>query len=181
MKSAFDPEDVLRLPLMANLATLAEDGAPRNAPVWFAWEAGALWMLGSAESASVRRVARDPRVAVEIVDYDNAAGILRHLGLRGRATVEPMDAALFRRLLTRYLGPPQAWNPWFVDEIARVDDPSGRLIRLVPDTVFANDASFFRTGPDLATGQAPPRGPAGGIGGPPPAGPRPRSRGREPS
>lgn len=152
VKTEFDPEDVLRLPLMANLATLAEDGAPRNAPVWFQWEGGALWIPGGANNASTRRVARDPRVAVEIVHYDNAAGILRHLGLRGRATVAPMDAALFRRLLTRYLGPPATWNDWFIDRVACIDDPAGRLIRLVPESVFTNDASFFRSGPDLATG-----------------------------
>lgn len=151
MKTPFDPDDLLRLPLMAILATLAEDGAPRNAPVWFQWEKGVLWMLGSADSASVRRVLRDPRVAVEIVEYDNAGGVLRHLGLRGRASVAPMDPALFRRLLARYLGPEDQWNPWFIDEIACIDDPSGRLIRLAPDSVFTNDVSFFRSGPLLAS------------------------------
>jgi len=136
---------------MANLATVAKDGAPRNAPVWFQWEAKALWMLGSATGASVQRIHHDPRVAVEIVHYDNNGGILRHLGLRGRATIEAMDAALFRRLLTRYLGPETEWNGWFIAEVARIDDPSGRFIRLVPETVFTNDVSFFRTGPHLAT------------------------------
>jgi PPOX class probable F420-dependent enzyme len=151
MKAAFDPADVLARPLMANLATLADDGAPRNAPVWFHWEDGALWMPGGTDNASTRRVARDPRVAVEIVDYDNPAGILRHLGLRGRATVAPMDPDLFRRLLTRYLGSPETWNAWFIDEVARIHDPGGRLIRLQPDSIYTNDASFFRTGPRLAT------------------------------
>ena len=151
MKTSFDPEQVMRLPLMANLATTAEDGAPRNAPVWFQWEDGALWMLGSAGNASVKRIARDPRVAVEIVQYDNAGGILRHLGLRGRATIEAMNPDLFRRLLVRYLGPTEDWNDWFIAEIARIEDPSGRLIRLAADTVFTNDVSFFRTGPRLAT------------------------------
>lgn len=151
MPTPFDPGEVLALPLMANLATVAEDGSPRNAPVWFQWEDGALWMLGSEGNASVGRIAADPRVAVEIVQYDNAGGILRHLGLRGRATVEPMNPDLFRRLLTRYLGPSDSWNPWFIDEIARIEDPAGRLIRLVPDTTFTNDVSFFRTGPDLAS------------------------------
>ena len=31
MKTTFDPDIVLRLPLMAHLATIAADGAPRNA------------------------------------------------------------------------------------------------------------------------------------------------------
>jgi hypothetical protein len=159
MPTPFDPEDVLRLPLMANLATLAADGAPRNAPVWFQWEAGALWMLSDDTSSSAARIARDPRVAVEIVQYDNAGGRLRHLGLRGRATVEPMDPALFRRLLTRYLGPEPDWNPWFIETVARIDDPAGRLIRLAPETVFTNDASFFRTGPRLATDRGAPCSP----------------------
>lgn len=150
MARAFDPADVLAMPLMANLATVAADGAPRNAPVWFAWEEAALWMLASSDGSSVARLAGDPRCAVEIVHYDNAAGILLHLGLRGRASVEPMDPARFRRLLARYLGPEPGWNRWFIDEVADIGHPDGRMIRLRPDSVFTNNVSYFRTGPDLA-------------------------------
>lgn len=150
MARPFDPDLVLALPLMANLATMSRDG-PRNAPVWFHWEDGALWMPGSAGGSSVRRLGADPRAAVEIVHYDNAAGILAHLGMRGRATVEPMHAPRFRRLLARYLGPDETgWNPWFITNVARIDDPDGRLIRLVPESIFTNNVSFFRTGPGLA-------------------------------
>lgn len=152
MPLPFDPEDVLRLPLVANLATIDAKGAPRNAPVWFQWEGGALFMLADEGSSSLRRIECDPRVAVEIVEYDNARGIMRHLGLRGRATVEAMDEALFRRLLARYLGAEESlWNPWFIENVARLSDPTGRLLRLVPDSIFTNDVSFFRTGPDLAS------------------------------
>ncbi|QXT39724.1 pyridoxamine 5'-phosphate oxidase family protein [Gymnodinialimonas ceratoperidinii] len=150
MPHPFDPQIVLSRPLIAILSTVSDKGAPRNAPVWFAWEAEALWMLSDAGASSAARVEANPQVAVEIVDYDNEAGLLRHLGLRGTATVEPMDTALFRRLLRRYLGPEEAQNPWFVQNVARIDDPNGRLIRLVPDSIFTNDVSFFRTGPDLA-------------------------------
>lgn len=150
MPRPFDPQIVLSRPLMANLSTVTAAGAPRNAPVWFAWEEEALWMLSDANASSAGRIAANPRVAVEIVDYDNAAGLLRHLGMRGAATVEPMDKALFLRLLRRYLGPEESQNPWFLRNVARVDDPDGRLIRLVPDSIFTNDVSFFRTGPALA-------------------------------
>lgn len=150
MPTEFDPELVFSRPLIAMLATVTDAGEPRNAPVWFAWEEGALWMLSHAGSSSARRLAANPNAAVEIVDYDNAAGILRHLGLRGRASVEPMDSALFRRLLNRYLGPEDQQNTWFIDNVARVNDPEGRLIRLAPDTIFTNDVSYFRTGPNLA-------------------------------
>ena len=150
MPRAFDPLEVLALPLMANLATLCPDG-PRNAPVWFLWEDDALFMLGSASSGSVLRILQDPRVAVEIVRFDDAGGILLHLGMRGVAHILPMESARFRRLLTKYLGPDQAtWNRWFIDTIATVDDPDGRLIRLVPETVFTNNVSYFHTGPALA-------------------------------
>ncbi|SEO82201.1 Pyridoxamine 5'-phosphate oxidase [Salinihabitans flavidus] len=152
MPTPFDPEDVLRLPLVAILASCETDGSPRNAPVWFHWEEGALFMLSDDSASSARRILNDPRVAVEIIDYDNGQGIMRHLGLRGRATIEPMNPALFRRLLSRYLGPDETrWNPWFIETVARIDDPSGRLIRLAPDSIFTNDVSFFRTGPELAT------------------------------
>ena len=150
----FDPEAVLKKPLMAILSTLSP-GGPRNAPVWYQWEEDALWMPSGEGASSARRIGADPCCAVEIVDYDNAAGVLRHLGLRGRAEIRASDPDRFRRLLARYLGPdPEAWNGWFVREIARIDDPAGRLIRLAPDSVFTNDVSFFRTGPALATASA---------------------------
>jgi general stress protein 26 len=153
MPRPFDPEDLLRLPLVAILATSDADGAPRNAPVWFYWEAGTLFMLADESSSSLRRIERDPRVAVEIVDYNNGRGIMRHLGLRGRASVEMMDEALFRRLLSRYLGNDEShWNPWFIENVVRISDPAGRLLCLVPDSIFTNDVSFFRTGPQMATG-----------------------------
>ncbi|MEH6645208.1 pyridoxamine 5'-phosphate oxidase family protein [Sulfitobacter sp.] len=149
MPTPFEPEIILERPLMAILGTSAADGSPRTAPVWYHWEAGMLCMLGSADNASTKRVSADPRVSVEITDFDTTSGRLLHLGLRGRATVAAMDQALFERLLTRYLGPKESWNPWFMDNIARIDDPEGRLILLRPDSIFTNNVSFFRTGPDI--------------------------------
>ena len=150
MMHAFDPDDILHRPLMANLATVSPDGAPRNAPVWFLWEAGVLWMPGSADGSAVRHLTREPRCAVEIVHFDNEAGILLHVGLRGTASIAPMPPALFRRLLHKYLGPEADWNPWFIDTIAEIDHPEGRMIRLAPDSVFTNNVSFFKTGPEMA-------------------------------
>lgn len=150
MGERFDPAVLLERPLMAILAKIGPDG-PCNAPVWFIWEGAALWMLGSETASSVRRIRQDPRCAVEIVDFRSADGILLHLGIRGRASVEPMCAARFRRLLQRHLGPDEkGWNPWFIANIARIDDPGGRFVRLAPQTMFTNNASYFRSGPDLA-------------------------------
>ncbi len=150
MSQPFDPQVLLSAPLMANLATVCADG-PRNAPVWYIWEEEALWMLADSGGSSTRRLTDDPSCAVEIVRFDNAAGVLLHLGLRGRAEVRPMDQARFRRLLAKYLGPDEAtWNPWFIERIARIDDPDGRMVRLAPDSIFTNNVSYFRTGPALA-------------------------------
>lgn len=152
----FDPEAILRLPLMANLATVSEDGSPRNAPVWFIWEDGIMWMLGSETNHSVLRLLASPDCAVEVVHFDNEAGILLHCGLRGKASVRPNDPDLFRRLLHKYLGDKANWNAWFIENIARIDSPTGRMIRLKPDSIFTNNVSHFRTGPDLipAAGQS---------------------------
>jgi hypothetical protein len=150
MARSFDPADVLAMPLVAILATDGGEG-PRTSPVWFIWENGALWMLGDREGSSVRRLTADPACAVEIVHLDLQAGVLLHLGFRGQTEVTPNDPARFRRLLARYLGPdPADWNPWFLETVARVEDPSGRFIRLVPETTFTNNVSYFRTGPALA-------------------------------
>lgn len=150
MSRPFDPELVLSLPLMANLATMSEDG-PRNAPVWFLWEDAALWIPGGVRGSSTLRLERDPRCAVEIVHHDNAAGVLAHLGIRGRGAVGPMEAGRFRRMLAKYLGPDEAaWNAWFIETVARIDDHDGRLIRVEPESKFTNNVSFFRTGPSLA-------------------------------
>jgi general stress protein 26 len=150
MGKTFDPIDVLMRPLMATVATVAKDGSPRNAPMWFIWEEDAIWLLGSQSTSTVGRIQRDPRCAIEIVHFDVGAGVLLHLGLRGRASIEPMSPERFRRVLKKYLGDEANWNPWFIENVAAIDDPDGRLIRLEPDQVFTNNVSYFRTGPELA-------------------------------
>ena len=150
MPRKFDPEDVLFLPLMANLATVAAGGEPCNAPMWFIWEGGVIWLLGSSDTSSVGRIEADPRCAIEIVKFDNTSGILLHLGLRGSATIEPMSPPKFRHLLKKYLGQEENWNSWFVENIAMIENSNGRLIRMKPQSIFTNNVSYFRTGPDLA-------------------------------
>ena len=43
--------DVLTRPLFAHLATASEHG-PRESPVWFLWEAGAIWIIGNNKTDS---------------------------------------------------------------------------------------------------------------------------------
>lgn len=145
-----DKEIVLAMPMMAFLGTV-EGSKPRVAPVWFLWEDAALWMLGDKSGSSVKRISENPECAVEIVHFDIANGVLLHLGLRGRAVVEKSDPQRFRRLLGKYLGDDHLnWNKWFIKNVARIEDEDGRMIKLVPESFFTNDVSYFRTGPDLA-------------------------------
>jgi hypothetical protein len=156
MGHTFDPQALLQMPLMANLATMSADG-PRNSPVWFIWEDGAIWMLGDSGGSAVKRLHADPRCAVELVHFNRDKGHLLHLGLRGSASIAPMDAERFRRLLDRYLGEDRSrWNAWFVENVALIDDPSGRWIRVQPASVYTNNVSYFLTGPALAWSEGAP-------------------------
>lgn len=150
LKIPFDPQEVLALPVIANLATVSSEGAPCNAPSWFIWEDDAIWLLGSTGSSSVKRIENNPKCAIELVHFEIEAGIMLHLGFRGRASIEPNSPARFRRLLNKYIGDENKWNSWFIDNIAMIESPSGRFIRLKPESIFTNNVSFFKSGPDLA-------------------------------
>lgn len=146
-EQAFHVDEVLSLPLMAHLASVSPDG-PRDSPVWFLWEDGCLWLIGNRSDSFVKRLAADPRCAIGVVDFDAKAGILRHVGVRGRAEIGGMDKARLHRLLLRYLGPDEAgWNAWFYDNVAA---PLDAMIKVTPRTIVAKDVSYFRTGPDFA-------------------------------
>lgn len=143
----FDPDEVLAKPLMAHLATASSEG-PRESPVWFLWEDGAIWLIGSNEDSFPARLRREPRCAINVVDFDAGRGILRHVGIRGEATVLPMDRQRLHRLLARYLGPDQKeWNPWFQETIVA---PLDLMIRITPASIIARDMSYFKTRPDFA-------------------------------
>lgn len=91
--------DLLARPLFAHLATASDEG-PRESPVWFLWEEGALWVIGNYRTDTFpRRVEREPRCAVGVVDFDPATGLVRHAGFRGRAGLTPHDPGRMERLL----------------------------------------------------------------------------------
>jgi pyridoxamine 5'-phosphate oxidase-like protein len=138
-----DLAEFLARPLFAHLATASEDG-PRDSPVWFLWEEDAIWIIGSRVTDSFpARLEANARCAIGIVDFDRGTGLVQHVGMRGRATVEPFDAERARRLLTRYIGPDdREWDGRFR---ATVSDPASEqavLVRFVAETVVARDVSF---------------------------------------
>ena len=136
-----DLDDVLARPLFAHLATASEQG-PRSSPVWFLWEDESIWILADrAASSFEKRIERDPRCAISVVDFDPSTGRVHHVGMRGRATVEPFDPERAKRLLSRYLdGPTDAWDPMFAKVLANPDDHV--FVRFDPETVVARDQSY---------------------------------------
>jgi hypothetical protein len=131
--------DLLSRPLFAHLATASDDG-PRESPVWFLWEEGALWVIGNYRTDTFpKRVEREPRCAVGIVDFDPATGLVQHVGLRGRARLSPHDPARMGRLLGRYMGEREAWDTRFVEIL---DDEDYVFIRFEPETAVVRDQSY---------------------------------------
>jgi nitroimidazol reductase NimA-like FMN-containing flavoprotein (pyridoxamine 5'-phosphate oxidase superfamily) len=135
-----DLDEFLARPLFAHLATVTDEG-PRDSPVWFLWEEEAIWILGSRRTDTFpARLERDPRCAVGIVDFDPGRGLVQHVGVRGRATIEAFDPDRARRLLARYLGSAgDSWDRRFRDTLS---DPDNLFVRVVPETVVARDVSY---------------------------------------
>ena len=136
----FGVDDFLRRPLFAHLATASEDG-PRESPVWFLWEDGAIWLIGNGRDSFPKRIRKDGRCATGIVDFDLRSGLLQHVGFRGVAKVVPLDRERLYRLLSRYLGDDEStWNPEFR---ANVIDGLDLMVRFEPTSVVARDQSYF--------------------------------------
>jgi Pyridoxamine 5'-phosphate oxidase len=135
-----DLDEFLLRPLFAHLATDSEEG-PRESPVWFLWEDGAIWIIGSRRDDSFpARIERDPRCALGIVEFAPDRGLVQHVGMRGSAFIKPFDRQRARRLLERYLGEQvDAWDRRFR---ATLDDADNVLVRFDPETVVARDLSY---------------------------------------
>lgn len=133
-------ESLLARPLFAHLATGSEHG-PRESPVWFLWEDGAVWIIGNYKTDSFpARIEREPRCALGIVDFDVATGLVQHVGFRGRARLLPHDRERLQRLLRRYLGEKREdWDARFVEILG---DEDYVFVRFEPETVVVRDQSY---------------------------------------
>ncbi len=132
-------KDVLMRPLFAHLATASEHG-PRESPVWFLWEDGAIWIIGNRKTDSFPgRIAADPRCALGIIDFNISKGLVQHVGFRGRARIEPHDSDRMKRVFSRYMGEAAQWDSRFVNIL---NDPEYIFVRLEPDTAVVRDQSY---------------------------------------
>ena len=140
MDTDLDVNALLEQPLVAHLATASSDG-PRESPVWFLWEDQAMWLVGNERDSFPKRLQVDRRCAIGVVEFDVQRGVLKHVGIRGVATVLPLDRFRLHRLLRRYLGEDETmWNPWFR---VNVIDRLTLMVRIEPMSVVARDQSYF--------------------------------------
>ena len=85
-----------------------------------------------------------PACALGIVDWDAATGLSHHVGLRGRAEVLPLDAAMARTIFRRYFGPHEDdWDRRFDDVFT--GELGLEMVRIIPETVVIRDQSYRPT------------------------------------
>jgi PPOX class probable F420-dependent enzyme len=87
-----DFRDLFEKKAFGTLATLMPDGSPQATPVWVDYRDGEVWVNSALGRQKDRNVKRDPRVAIAIIDPDNA---YRYIELRGSVreiTQEGADA-----------------------------------------------------------------------------------------
>ncbi len=137
-------DELLSRPLFAHLAT-ASESVPRESPVWFLWENDALWIIGNYRTDSFpSRLEREPRCAVGIVDFNISTGLVRHVGFRGKALIQPHDQDRAKRLLSRYLGAQtEKWDARFVKVLG---DADYIFVRFQPETAVVRDQSYMVSG-----------------------------------
>ena len=89
-----------------HLATVLPDGAPHSIPVWAICEDGRIAFFTQSRSRKARNLAKDPRVALSVVEEDNP---YRNAQIRGRVvdTVEGDPALdIIDRISHQYTGEP---------------------------------------------------------------------------
>jgi PPOX class probable F420-dependent enzyme len=75
---------------IANLATLQPDGSPQVTPVWFDYTKGVIRVNTAKGRVKARNMSEGSKVALSIVDPDNA---YRYVQIRGTVTRETTDGA----------------------------------------------------------------------------------------
>jgi nitroimidazol reductase NimA-like FMN-containing flavoprotein (pyridoxamine 5'-phosphate oxidase superfamily) len=138
IEEGFDLEEFLARPLVARVAT----SGPRVRPVWFLWEDGAFWWLTGSWSKMAEFLDEDPNVALVVDSCDLETGEVKIVSVSGRAEVVAFDVERAKRKLRRYLGPDESsWDPRFGSD-GTGEDPKAGIVRLVPRTLSARDASY---------------------------------------
>jgi PPOX class probable F420-dependent enzyme len=101
----------------AHIATLQPDGSPQVTPVWFDYTNGAIRVNTAKGRIKARNMSVGSKVALSIIDPDNA---YRYIQIRGTVTKETTDgaAAHINSLAKKYID--QDVYPWGSEGETRV-------------------------------------------------------------
>jgi PPOX class probable F420-dependent enzyme len=91
MKLSDDTKKLVDGANFAHLATLMPDGSPQSVPVWVGREGDRIVICTGETSLKGRNTARDPRVALSIVDFHNPYSEVQ---IRGRVVERRPDPDL---------------------------------------------------------------------------------------
>jgi PPOX class probable F420-dependent enzyme len=113
----------------AHVATLNSDGSPQVTPVWIDFD-GTNVLLNTAKGrVKAKNFAREPRVALSIIDPENA---YRYLGMQGRV-IEMTEAggdAHIDKMAKKYLG--KETYPYRAPGEVRI------IVKIAPEKVHTN-------------------------------------------
>jgi PPOX class probable F420-dependent enzyme len=89
----------------AHLATQMPDGSPHSAPVWVGREGNRIIICTSEDSVKAKNTAREPRVAISIIDLKDPYSEAQ---LRGRVVERRQDRGfkLLDAISKKYVGKP---------------------------------------------------------------------------
>ena len=118
--------DLLRRPSPCFVATLMPDGSPQLTETWVTTDGENVVINVVDGMQKARNVARDPRVAVNVVDPDDPFRFFQVRGRVVRATTEGGREGI-DELSMKYLGRPY---PWFGGT-----DQERVIVRIRPDRV----------------------------------------------
>ena len=121
--------DLFKKKAFANLVTLMPGGAPQVTPVWVDYDGSHVIVNTARGRVKDRNLAREPRVAVSVLDPDNP---YRYLGIQGRVTemTEKGADAHIDRMAKKYLG--KDTYPFRAPGEVRV------IVKIAPEKVHTN-------------------------------------------
>jgi PPOX class probable F420-dependent enzyme len=118
---AAEAKSLIDRPNFAHLATIMPDGSPQSVPVWIGREGDRIVICTGGTSLKAKNTARDPRVAVSVVDLKNP---YEELQIRGRVVERRQEPELktLDSYSHKYTGKPFPFrNPGQIALIIEVD------------------------------------------------------------
>ena len=119
MKLSSETKQLLDAANFAHLATLMSDGSPQSVPVWVGREGDRIVICTGEKSLKARNTAREPRVALSIVDFHNPYSEVQIRGHVIERRPDP-DLKMMDPISHKYTGKPFPFR-----------EPDGRLALII--------------------------------------------------